>query len=307
MSRKPKKAKRPKPPKVLSSTLVPPEGVPLTFRTAGLGVRLGAQIIDLLLTTVFVIAVIILLAFGFDAPGDLIMSVAALMFFLIRTPYYVLTELLWNGATLGKQMLKLRVVSADGRTLTPHAVVVRNLMKEAEVFLPGAMLLGGASLEWWGNLLVILWITLLLAVPLRNPKRQRLGDLIAGTYVIHMPVTTLIPDLSVSVRKTATDQFVFQPNQLDHYGAYELQTLETVLQTSLSLGASVDTVQRRRKTIEDITERVRRKIDYGEQVAPKDAELFLRAFYNAQRAHLEQRQLFGDKRVDKFHRADDPR
>ena len=34
---------------------------------------------------------------------------------------------------------------------------------------------------------------------------------------------------------------------------------------------------------------------------------FLRAFYNAQRAHLEQKQLFGERRQDKFHADQTPK
>jgi len=46
---------------------------------------------------------------------------------------------------------------------------------------------------------------------------------------------------------------------------------------------------------------IRRKIDYADVVKTPENLDFLRAFYNAQRGYLEQRQLFGDKRADKKH------
>ena len=73
---------------------LPPEGVPLKFEIAGLGARFGAQLADIALTLIGVVAVVILLEFGLEAPDELIGAVAAISFFMIRAPYYVLTELL---------------------------------------------------------------------------------------------------------------------------------------------------------------------------------------------------------------------
>jgi hypothetical protein len=47
-----------------------------------------------------------------------------------------------------------------------------------------------------------------------------------------------------------------------------------------------------------VAEKVRHKIGYPGEVA--DEERFLREFYVAQRAHLEKRMLFGQRREDKF-------
>ena len=71
--------------------------------------------------------------------------------------------------------------------------------------------------------------------------------------------------------------------------------------TSFAAGMKILSRERREATLTAIIDRIRAKIDYGEPVRPDEAEAFLRAFYNAQRAHLEQRQLFGDKRADKHH------
>ena len=284
-------------------TFTPPEGVPVTFEAAGLAVRLGAQLLDLLISGLAVLAVILLLTVTFDIEGPLVNSLAALLFFAIRTPYYVLTELLWNGVTLGKRATGLRVISANGRSLSPHAIVVRNLMKEAEVFVPGAMLMVVSGLEWPEQVLTLLWVAIVLAVPLFNRRRQRLGDIIAGTYVVHHPETVLLPDVAKAVPAQADTGFAFQPHQLDHYGAFELQTLEQLLRGPDRIAAA-SAVARRRETLRAVVDRIRVKIDYPDAVRDPDLEAFLNAFYTAQRAHLEQRQLFGEKRADKFHREE---
>jgi hypothetical protein len=50
--------------------------------------------------------------------------------------------------------------------------------------------------------------------------------------------------------------------------------------------------------VRTVAEKVRTKIRYEGQVT--DDERFLREFYVAQRAHLEQKMLFGQRRQDKF-------
>ena len=280
----------------------PPEGVVLNFQVAGLGSRFGAQILDLLLTGLAILAIVILLSVTEIASWGFLTTFAALAFFFIRAPYYVLTELLWNGQTLGKRITGLRVVSADGRSLAPYAVTVRNMMKEMEVFVPGTALFAIAGLGVAEIVLLLVWITILLAVPLTNRKRQRLGDMIAGTYVIHQPRAVLMPD--VATRQPAqTERFSFLNHQLDHYGRFELQTLERVLQTDLS-GYSREMRERHRRNLAAITEKIRAKIEYTDRIEPADHQTFLEAFYRAQRRYLETRQLFGDAREDKFHQHD---
>lgn len=281
---------------------MPPEGVPLAFQVAGLGVRTAAQIIDILLTALPAIAILILLAMlGLTAPQTTL-AIGMMLFFVIRIPYYPMTELAWNGQTLGKRMMKIKVIAADGRSLSPQAIVVRNLTKEAEIFLPGSLLLSLNAATPWTSLLALGWIIAVIAVPLFSPKRQRMGDLIAGTYVIHLPQPVLLKDLAkvkISVPANGS-KFTFMYHQLEHYGAFELQTLEDLLR-AYDKHLAGEAFDRRRQTIAAVVEQIRIKIDFSDPIAPSDHVRFLRAFYNAQRSHLEQRQLFGDKRTNKFH------
>ncbi len=290
---------------------LPPEGVPLTFEVAPLDARHGAQIIDLLATGVLALALVLLLA-GTDAvppaAGELI---GWLLFLFIRAPYYVAAELVWNGQTLGKRARGLRVVSADGRSLRPYAVAVRNIMKEMEVFVPGTAILMAPALSPPEYVVLLAWIAILLAVPLANRRRQRLGDIIAGTYVIRQPRAVLMPDMAARAAgggAAAGGRFIFHAHQLDHYGAYELQTLEQVLHGQKLHGRTrrLDRAAARRhhQTLVAIADRIRAKIDYTESLDERDVPAFLEAFYLAQRRYLESRRLFGDARDDKYHAED---
>ena len=281
----------------------PPEGVVLNFEVAGLGARIGAQMLDLLLTFFLILAIVLLLALTEALSWTAISTIAALAFFFIRAPYYVLAELLWNGQTLGKRMTGLRVVSADGRSLRPYSVTVRNLMKETEVFVPGAALFAISALGVVEVLILLVWITVLILVPLMNKKRQRLGDMIAGTYVIHQPKAVLLPDVAQAAKTDLEQQFSFLNHQLDHYGRFELQTLERVLQVDTSKH-DFTAMKRHTDNLSAITEKIRKKIEFTDRIETGDHRAFLQAFYRAQRQYLETRQLFGDAREDKFHQID---
>ncbi len=282
--------------------LMPPEGVPITLQVATIGARFGAQITDILVTLVVSIALILLAPWIGFASANSLFGLFALLFFFIRVPYYAIAELIWNGQTLGKKMMSIKVVSEDGGPLTAHALVARNLMKEAEIFLPGTLLLvldAGTPFASW---VAFCWILTAISIPLINTRRRRIGDMMAGTYVVQLPVAVLLADVSRTAppRSTRTEGYRFFAHQLDHYGVFELQTLEDLLRAAEADGPVPSPPQR--AALATVFERVRVKIGYGETVPEADHLAFLKAFYKAQRGHLEQRQLFGERRADKFHR-----
>lgn len=277
-------------------TLVTPEGVPLRMDLAGMGDRFAALIIDIMLGHGAVIAVILTVVFTTGVGRDLdgLFSVIILLMFFVRAPYYIFFELLWQGRTPGKRALKLQVVDRKGGELHAGAVVARNLMREIEVFIPMSLLLiitfsEEVDPQYW---LYAVWLAVVLALPFFNAYRMRAGDMIAGTIVLYRPKPVLDGELA-----QAGHDFQFSARHLDAYGAYELQVLEDVLRN--------ENRPDRQKVRRDITRRIIRKIGYESTVRDSDADRFLEAFYAAQRAHLEQRQMFGERREDKHYRAAD--
>jgi uncharacterized RDD family membrane protein YckC len=281
-----------------------PEGVELIVELGERGTRAGAFLIDL----VFVglgIAVIGLASLGFiylwKGWG---LALGMLLFFFLRFFYFSFFELRWRGTTPGKRLLGLRVIDRSGGPLRPDSVVVRNLMREIEVFLPLSVLLAHSltAASAIVQLLLLVWSGIFLLMPLFNRDNLRLGDMVAGTMVIANPRAVLLPDL---VGKAAgpvepalsgapapaipDSPYRFSDAQLDIYGIYELQTLERVLRQE----KDVDGVR------VQIAERIRRKIGWGEPEPGFDTDRFLAAFYAAQRARLERKMLFGIRRRDK--------
>jgi uncharacterized RDD family membrane protein YckC len=137
-----------------------PEGVELTLSPAGPIPRALAWTIDLALRGVaYASAASVIKWMG--AGG---MGIALIGVFLLEWGYPVYFELR-HGCTPGKQALSLRVIQEDGAPLTAGAALLRNLVRFVD-FLPAGYLFGLLSC-------------------LISGRFQRLGDLAAGTLVVH--------------------------------------------------------------------------------------------------------------------------
>ena len=279
--------------------LIPPEGVPVSFQISSGGSRLGAQLLDIIITFGGVFALFVALIWMGLLSWAFMGTLFLLLIFLVRIPYYIFSELIWNGRTIGKKITHTRVVSADGGRLTPHQITARNLMKEVEVFMPLTTLLSGSFDSGWTGTFLTLWMLIVLAVPLINKRRQRLGDMIAGTLVVDQPKAILMPDLAT---KSMVDrvEFTFEPQHLDIYGRYELQTLEEILRAPPKTREAVTRMSK-------VTQTIHRKIGYTDRILPEDHWHFLTDFYRQQREFLESKQLFGDARENKHHDMNKPK
>jgi uncharacterized RDD family membrane protein YckC len=274
--------------------VVTPEGVAVSIRLAGVGERLAALTLDLLI----MIAVLIVIALAtLFAGGYFGVTAGILLMFLLRAFYFSGFELAWNGRTPGKRMTSLRVVNRRGGPLSPAAVIGRNLMREVELFLPLSLLLAGQQVAAdgpWTWLAAVAWIGVLAALPLFNRDRLRAGDMVAGTWVVAEPKPVLLPDLAASRGPTTAEpaaEYRFSAAQLAVYGVKELQVLEQVLRSS---GRDVGALRR------DVARRIAKKIGYTLPEAQAfDATKFLEAFYAAQRRRLESELAFGRRRRDK--------
>lgn len=269
--------------------LVTPEGVDLGVVLGDAGQRAAAFIIDWILLVVAMIVLTLIAIFGVWGVGEKSAEPVAIIWllgsFVIRNFYFIAMEMRPRAATFGKRWMGLRVVARDGGRLTGDAVIARNLLREIEVFLPLSMLVMGLSdgsvdsLTGW---LGFGWTGVFLLFPLLNRDRLRVGDLLAGTWVIRTTRDRLGADLTTA---PALRTLTFTPAQLDAYGVYELETLEGVLRRS-------DT-----KAKLTVTQAIIDKIDWPTDVT--DIDGFLTAYYTQLRAHLEKRLLLGKRRADK--------
>lgn len=159
-----------------------PEGVALRLPAAGPVPRSLAWAIDLAIR----LALLSVCSAIFGALGKGGMGLYLVMLFLVFWAYPIVCEGLFNGQTPGKRVLDLRVVSSDGAPVGWLAACVRNLMRTVDM-LPFGYACG-------------------LVSSLADPWGRRLGDIVAGTLVVHAPraqAQPLAPGADVAAPRVA--------------------------------------------------------------------------------------------------------
>src|SRR5574341_224580 len=150
-----------------------PENVAFGYEIAGIGSRFLAARVDTLIIaliqvvvyTVLILIVSILLGSASeDIGGPWLLALGVLVSFVMLWGYYLFFELVWNGQTPGKRLVKLRVIRADGMPVTLSEVLIRNLVRLVD-FMPVSYGVGVISM-------------------FVSKQSQRLGDLAAGTLVV---------------------------------------------------------------------------------------------------------------------------
>src|SRR5574337_771069 len=164
-----------------------PENVAFGYDIAGIGSRFLAAVVDTLIILALQVVVNLTLLvlvqsffrnqLNFDSPvAAWLIAVFGLIAFAFFWGYYIFFEILWNGQSPGKRWVGLRVIRVDGTPITASESIIRNLVRLID-FLPTA----------YGVGVVTMFI---------NSNSRRVGDLAAGTIVVHDRETKGISELS---------------------------------------------------------------------------------------------------------------
>jgi len=211
-----------------------PENVQIAYKTAGLGTRFCAWVVD----WIFVVIVAVLLVFlasvvasatsitldsirqklGVRRPISqeeiqlYIFSAILIAFELGSFVYFVTAELLVRGQTIGKRTCGVRVVKADGFSLDAGSILIRNIFRLIDQ-------------------IPVLWI-----VPLLSGRSQRLGDMVAGTLVV-AETQDRIGDLRAKLvaRDSSESRFRFDAAMLNRTRPTDVEALERILERWSSL------------------------------------------------------------------------
>ncbi len=132
-----------------------------------LGRRVAAAVIDALIVLILLVVVAKTLGDEGDTKRSLWAETEGsprTIFILLTFAYFFATELAW-GQTIGKRVMKLRVVRVDGSRLGAGPAAIRNIVRFVDAF-PALYIIGAIVLFTFGN------------------KTQRLGDMAAKTKVV---------------------------------------------------------------------------------------------------------------------------
>jgi uncharacterized RDD family membrane protein YckC len=163
-------------------TIRTPEGIEFSLSLAGPVTRFLARAIDFGIEIIAIIAIgylismldIFPLIFGVNL-SDWAFALLMIGYFVVPIIHSMLFEWLLRGQTLGKRVLRLRVVDADGLRLQVSQVVIRNLLRFVDSLYPFYVIGGIACLL--------------------SRRSQRLGDYVANTVVMRLP-KIVEPDLT---------------------------------------------------------------------------------------------------------------
>jgi hypothetical protein len=190
-------------------------------------------------------------------------AIAALILipFALQWGYFTLFEAFYGGRTPGKRILKIRVLQQSGRPIGLFESMARNFVRFVDA-LPG----------FYGVGLVCIFIT---------RKQQRLGDLVAGTLVIHeskveAPLSSNTGSRSFTASLYDTPAAVQQiwpsgiaADQLARLSGEDLQMIESFLGRRLDLPPAV-----RVSLAQKVVAQVSGRMDHAKPAAISD-ETFL--------------------------------
>jgi uncharacterized RDD family membrane protein YckC len=149
-----------------SFTIRTAEGISFTQHVAGPITRFLAFSVDLAAIALIsqLLGQFVLITSVFNP--DVALAVRTVSYFAVSIGYSILLEWIWRGQTLGKRVLNIRVIDADGYRLRPAQIVIRNLLRVVDL-LPALYAVGGVSC-------------------LVSKKYQRIGDFAANTIVVYV-------------------------------------------------------------------------------------------------------------------------
>jgi len=192
-----------------------PEGVVFSYRIATPISRMLAWSIDSgVITLINISLAALLLQFLGAVNPDWAIAGAAISQFSIGMVYWILAEWKGNGRSLGKRVLGLRVMDARALPLDVSQIVLRTILRLVDAF-PGMYALGGT-------------------VAALSPQCRRLGDIVAGSVVVHIS------------KRRALDLAPIQPGKYNSFRAYPLlvaRLRQTV--TPEQAGVAMDALFRR--------------------------------------------------------------
>jgi uncharacterized RDD family membrane protein YckC len=163
--------------------VVTPEAVVLEFETGSIPSRALGQLIDLLVRIgLFYVLALFASLVGLAAGSSAVVVILIVGTFLILFGYPVLFETRWQGRTIGKRALGLRVVTVEGAPVGFRHSAIRSMVGVVDFLIP--------------PIAVVATVSVLL-----TPRSQRLGDVFAGTIVLRertgaaFPVPVSFPPL----------------------------------------------------------------------------------------------------------------
>ena len=178
------------------------QNVSVKYDVAGVGNRIVALAIDFVLYAIWLLIFTVIQSF-MSSTGKIMVMV---FYSLPIAFYHPVMEIFFNGQSVGKMMMKIRVMKTDGTTPSVSSYLLRWVFRLIDI-----------SLSMGSIAVTTIAFT---------KKSQRVGDLAAGTTVIRLKERTSLKEL-VPVKKDENYQPVF--SEVVTLNDQDIQLLKKVL------------------------------------------------------------------------------
>jgi uncharacterized RDD family membrane protein YckC len=160
--------------------------IDIDYPVAGIGERLSASLIDMAIFGIlYILLLITLLSLNIPFSGDLTMIII-FIFSGCFIFYSLLCEIFMDGQSVGKKILKIKVISLDGGQPNIGQYAIRWLFRIIDVYTTGVI----------GLFSIII-----------SDKKQRVGDIVAGTMLIKTVLGKPIEQVTFQIPEEYTPVF----------------------------------------------------------------------------------------------------
>ena len=164
-------------------TFETPEKIRFSYHIAEIGTRIAAHTIDQMIQIIVIVFIACVVYVNYiTASSERLTHLTAaflmIMVFVLRWFYYAFFEVVMEGQSPGKKLMRIRVIKDNGDPLDFETIIFRNFLRIVDDF-PIIPLLGGF-------------------IALIDSQSRRIGDLVANTIVVNeIHYDLKLPDFQV--------------------------------------------------------------------------------------------------------------
>ncbi|TMI61625.1 MAG: RDD family protein [Bacteroidetes bacterium] len=176
----------------------------------------------------------------FDEGSNFNIIALSILLFLPILLYHVVFEITMNGQSIGKRIMRLRVVDENGGRPGISQYLIRWLLRISDVWIIFIIATLVTSPFWFGNaqsafiiLAALAFLITDIILIVSSKKGQRIGDILARTIVIRINTKADIED---TVFQEVADSYIPVFPEIMKLGDKDINAIKSILDTSRKKG-----------------------------------------------------------------------
>ncbi|HTK21436.1 MAG TPA: RDD family protein [Mucilaginibacter sp.] len=194
------------------------QNIDIDYEVAGLGERILARLIDMaIFFLVYILGAFIGSLANWFAGDNVGIIIAIIVYAVLLVFYDLIFEIFMNGQSVGKRIMKIKVISLDGAQPRVGQYFMRWLFRIVDFLLT------------WPGLVALITAAV-------SDKTQRVGDIVAGTILIRTAPRTQISNI---VFMPAYDGYQPVFKEAGQLNDKDVELIHEIINTYMKTGNSV--------------------------------------------------------------------